>query len=252
MARSQLVRPSTPTGDPGGDERLAASLVTETLDRMDLRRERARREDFLAYLAIRTRFFDDLVLEHVTAGMPQVVILGAGYDGRALRFRTPGTRFFEVDHPATQRDKLRRLAAIGAGCDDITFVAADFTDDTLGPALDAAGHDAGTPSLLVCEGVLRYLPEHWWRELLRVAGAHAAPGSELAVSISIREPDIDTDAAAAEDRRRHEERLAASGEPVLTVPDRETALAWVADTGWDEDAAPVPDTRRWLLLRRRR
>jgi len=37
------------------------------------------------------------------------VILGAGYDDRALRFRSPGVRFFELDHPDTQADK--RLTA---------------------------------------------------------------------------------------------------------------------------------------------
>ena len=66
-------------------------------------------------LAARTRFFDERVLEAISDGIGQVVILGAGYDDRALRFRSPGVRFFELDHPATQADKARRLRVIKAG-----------------------------------------------------------------------------------------------------------------------------------------
>jgi hypothetical protein len=62
----------------------------------------------------RTRFFDGRVLAAISAGTGQVVILGAGYDDRALRFRSPGVRFFELDHPATQADKARRLRALRA------------------------------------------------------------------------------------------------------------------------------------------
>jgi O-methyltransferase involved in polyketide biosynthesis len=64
------------------------------------------------------------VVDAIDRGVKQVVILGAGYDGRALRFRTPGVRFFEVDHPATQIDKLRRLAALGVSVAGISFVEA--------------------------------------------------------------------------------------------------------------------------------
>ena len=64
-----------------------------------------------ARLAARTRFFDEQVLAALDRGIRQVVIAGAGYDDRALRFRSPGVRYFELDHPATQADKRRLLAA---------------------------------------------------------------------------------------------------------------------------------------------
>jgi methyltransferase (TIGR00027 family) len=215
----------------------------------------ARRADdvdrFLAYVRVRTQFFDNVTLEAIAAGLTQVVILGAGYDGRALRFRAPGVRFFEVDHPATQRDKRERLAAVAAPTEHITFVAADFTEAGLEPALQAAGHDRSQPSLFVCEGVLRYLPEAWVRALLRTAADVAAPASSLAVSISTRERDATGAAWEAEDDQQR--RLAAIGEAVLTVPDRATALQWLRDAGWseldvDEVASSAPGTRRGRLL----
>lgn len=253
LARLRLDRPAWPSGDAGADTRLATTLA-EGLDRE--MRERAERRaqagEFLSYFGVRTRFFDAAVVRALEHGVRQIVILGAGYDGRALRYRTPGVRFFEVDHPATQADKRKRLRAIDASLDGIVFVTADFTEHRLGEELDAAGHDASQPSLFMCEGVLRYLPEDAFRELLGVAAARATPDSELAASISTREGD------APEHEREREQALAASGEPVLTVPTRDVALAWVAGTGWavisindvNEEAVATRPGR--LLVRARR
>src|SRR3954469_7925494 len=77
----------------------------------------------------RTRWFDGVTLRLIDAGVRQVVIVAAGYDCRALRFRTPGVRFIELDHPATQADKRRILGELGAATDDIAYASADFTVD---------------------------------------------------------------------------------------------------------------------------
>jgi methyltransferase (TIGR00027 family) len=65
-------------------------------------------------MAARTRFFDSGLLHACERGVGQVVIVGAGYDGRPLRFRRPGVTFYELDHPATQADKRARLAEVAA------------------------------------------------------------------------------------------------------------------------------------------
>jgi methyltransferase (TIGR00027 family) len=242
IVRSRLDRPSTPTGDPAAEARLEQSLLEGFEPR---RRDRDRGVEFYGWLAARTRFFDDIVLAEIRDGATQVVLLGAGYDGRALRFRTPGVRFFEVDHPATQADKRRRLDAVDAPTGGITFVAADFTEDAVDDALAGAGHDAGTRSLFVCEGVLRYLPEHSFHSLLRASAARAAPGSVLAASIS----------TAAD---LSEVRPGPPDEPVLTVPTRAVALEWVAAAGWsvdsveDADDNPPGSSGGRLLVRGRR
>jgi methyltransferase (TIGR00027 family) len=199
-------------------------------------------------VAARTRFFDDMVLRAIAIGVPQIVILGAGYDGRALRFRAPGITYFEVDHPATQRDKRERLARIAASTDNIVFVAADFNEPGLADALETGGHDHNVRSLFICEGVLRYLPETSYRELLRVAGTQAAPGSEFAVSISTSSGR--TEHAEYAQRERF---LAEAGEPVLTLPERDVALQWLGEAGWtvqntDEVSGEAPGSKRGRLL----
>lgn len=141
----------------------------------------------------RTLFFDRETLAAFDRGIKQVVIVGAGYDGRALRFATPGVRWFEVDHPATQTDKRRRLreAGIPTGqVSDIAFIPVDLTKDDLQSTLSNEGHDRTRPSLFILEGLIGYLPRRVTSELLSDLRAVAAPGSRLAVAFPTypREP----------------------------------------------------------------
>jgi methyltransferase (TIGR00027 family) len=247
LARSRLERSASPTGDPDGDVALAISLAEgyELPVNDDEHQRRALRAT-LGFIRARTMFFDDAVLDAINRDVKQVVILGAGYDGRALRFRTPGVQFFEVDHPATQGDKLRRLASLGVAVTGISFVEADFTEPGLDRRMADAGHRADEQSEFLLEGVLRYLPEPAVHDLLVTARRLAAPGSELAVSIATREPAEDHGAAAA--RRADEQRLADGGEAVLTVPARDVALDWLTDAWWRIDSVADLDDRPGRML----
>jgi methyltransferase (TIGR00027 family) len=90
-------------------------------------------------------------------GMPQVVVAAAGYDGRAVRYAKPGVRWFEVDHPATQADKLERLRRLGIDASHVRVVAADFRVDPVPAALRDAGLDTQEPALFLFEGIAVYL-----------------------------------------------------------------------------------------------
>src|SRR4029078_7880814 len=63
-------------------------------------------------IALRTAAIDDAVRDAIASGAKQLVIVGAGYDGRAWRMpELTGVKVFEVDHPATQREKRARAHA---------------------------------------------------------------------------------------------------------------------------------------------
>jgi methyltransferase (TIGR00027 family) len=130
----------------------------------------------VSYLRVRTRFFDAHVVQATASAPRQIVIIGAGYDDRALRFRTPGVRFVEVDHPATQRDKRERLAKLGIDATDVTFVGVDLeTDDpetALLPLLDF-----GAATTIICEAVLPYLTRPRVETVL--GGLRALPGAPV-------------------------------------------------------------------------
>lgn len=130
-------------------------------------------------MAARTVAIDDAIR---AAAHPQLVILGAGLDGRA--WRMPELRdvvVFEVDHPDSQREKRARAAALGPCAKDIRFAAVDFTRDDLAAALAAAGHDPSRPTTWVWEGVVMYLTAADIEATLGRVAARSPQGSRLVV-----------------------------------------------------------------------
>jgi methyltransferase (TIGR00027 family) len=127
----------------------------------------------------RTRFIDDFARREAREGARQLVILGAGFDGRAHRLgELATTRVFEVDQPATQAEKRAALAHATGLRADVRYVAVDFERDDLATSLRAAGWDANERTTFVWEGVSNYLEAEAVDAVLRFV-ARAAPGSEL-------------------------------------------------------------------------
>lgn len=134
------------------------------------------------YLAVRTAFLDAQVRRFVAEAprCTQVVVLGAGLDTRAARLATPGVRFFEVDQPASQADKLARVGALpGYPADAAAYVRCDFERDDFVDQLVGAGFDRGAPTLLLWEGVTYYLTEAAVRATLRRVATGLDPRSVL-------------------------------------------------------------------------
>lgn len=100
------------------------------------------------------------------------MILGAGLDTFAYRNPYPSLRVFEVDHPATQALKLRRLVgrgiAIPAG---IVHVATDFAEASLSEVLRRAGFNVEAPAVFSWLGVVPYLERPAIDETLRFVGS---------------------------------------------------------------------------------
>jgi methyltransferase (TIGR00027 family) len=174
-ARLVAARPVGVDGDPDAEQRLYAGF-SRLLALPGLG---------ATGLAARTKFFDDETAAALARGVDQIVIVGAGYDGRPLRFRTPGVRWIEVDHPATQPDKCRRLASLGVPLDHIAFVAVDLIEDDLATALAAVGHRGDRASLFICEGLFSYLPLSISVSVCRALRSRATPDSVLAASFLV-------------------------------------------------------------------
>ncbi len=132
-------------------------------------------------MQVRTRFIDDRLAEEVAKGATQIVLLGAGFDTRAYRLTEllKDTRVFEVDQPATQQYKRRRIREAGIEVPaNLTYVPVDFRNDSLGSVLAGAGYDSSRVTFFIWEGVTMYLPETAVAETLRWVGTQA-PGSTI-------------------------------------------------------------------------
>jgi methyltransferase (TIGR00027 family) len=140
---------------------------------------------WLLYMQVRTRVIDDALREFVKHGGRQLVLLGAGFDCRALRIpELAHVDVFEVDHPATQARKREILERIGADSPS-TYVTWDFETrpmDELPEILADAGLDRAERVFTVWEGVTMYLTEAAIDASLRAIRAWSPAGSQLAMT----------------------------------------------------------------------
>jgi len=131
---------------------------------------------------LRTHYIDQKMLDAIKAGATQVVILGAGFESRAYRFRKElkATKVFEVDFGPTQEYKKRRVQdVLGPPPPNLVFVPIDFTRQTASAVLRKAGYRADRKTFFIWEGVSMYLTEQSVRDFLRDISNHASPTSEL-------------------------------------------------------------------------
>jgi methyltransferase (TIGR00027 family) len=218
-ARLARTRPSTPGGDTDSERRLYEGMgrvfVLPGLHPTGM--------------AERTKFIDDEVARAIGRGTEQIVIIGAGYDGRALRFGGGATRWIEVDFPATQADKRRRLGALGIIPTNVTYAGVDLMRDDLDAALAAAGHDAERPTLFICEGLLSYLTLEVSASMSRMLRSRAADGSVLTVNVG-----VNAAAGARQHALRHavDAVVSAGGEPRRTRFHPGDVEKLMVVTGW--------------------
>ena len=241
LTRAGLDRPHSPEGDPAAQRALCAGMTFSPPSWLR------------PGIEARTSFVDQQVQAAIAGGVSQVVICGAGYDDRALRFRSGGVRFFELDHPGTQADKVQRLRAMGATGTGMALAATDFRIEEVGAVLKRCGHDRALPSLFVCEGLLVYLDQVTCRRLLGGLAGRAAEGSVLAASLATHADGLDSAevAAAANARRR-----AADAEPWRTILPAAEHLMMLEQAGWVVTGitdSPVPSAdvshgRRSILV----
>jgi len=145
------------------------------------------------YMCTRTIFLDRFVLE---VPVQQVVILGAGLDSRPYRLRESGdsrTKYFEVDAPATQKQKKAKVAnlfskqpklftspAYSEG--RVIYVSCNFATESFLDKLVENGFDPkNSNTVILLEGVASYLT---WPELKQTLSfvAQCAAGTRFVLN----------------------------------------------------------------------
>jgi methyltransferase (TIGR00027 family) len=190
---------------------------------------------FWSRAAIRTRFFDDYLIEATGRGIEQVVLVAAGLDTRAYRLDWPaGRRVFELDRPdvlAFKRRVLERHRAV-ARCEHRP-VAVDLRADWAAPLI-AAGLRPDRATAWLLEGLLTYLSAAEATHLFTTVDALSGPGSRAAFEFE----EID-----ARTLRGQADRLPVVAEyAALWKGGRPDAPQWLARHGWrltTHDAAVV-------------
>src|SRR5215216_2692143 len=135
----------------------------------------------IAFITARERYIDDFLKTCLSEGLDQVVVLGAGFDTRAYRIAgIEQTRLFEVDHPATQKVKLKRLKkVIDPLPGHVTFIPVDFNTQTLAERLFTSGYNEQGKTLFIWQGVTMYLTPEGVDSTLAFIANHSGPGGAV-------------------------------------------------------------------------
>ncbi|HEY3008512.1 MAG TPA: class I SAM-dependent methyltransferase [Micromonosporaceae bacterium] len=164
------------------DERVAVQRVREGVpprgwsERVEFEMVRASSE----VIVPRTVAIDEAVRARLA---PQLVIMGAGLDGRAWRMpELADVGVFEVDHPASQLDKRERVGALRPLAVALRFVPVDLTRDRLDVALASAGHRDTVATTWIWEGVVPYLGRAEVAATVNAVAGRSAEGSRLVVN----------------------------------------------------------------------
>ncbi len=194
-------------------------------------------------MALRTRFFDEFVLESATSGIRQMVILASGLDARGYRLAwPPGTVVFDVDQPAVVEFKAAALARLGATpTASVRNVGVDLRDDWPA-ALRANGFDPALPTSWIAEGLLMYLPAEAQDRLFDHITALSPAGSRLATEFM---PTMDafTDTDPDESGNGRWRRMGFSDDLAGLVygGERSHVIDYLEGLGWAVTGRPVEE-----------
>jgi methyltransferase (TIGR00027 family) len=167
-------------GDPSGlelDHPVVAGLSTDYAAAM----QDVEVASTVRAMTERSRFIDAALERAIANGATQVLVLGAGLDSHAYRYRDllARVRVFEVDRPVTLAFKQRRVdAALGGPPANLVYVAADLEHEVLSEVLARHGYELAQRTFVIMEGVTMYVQEESLRATFRFVAAHA-PGSSV-------------------------------------------------------------------------
>ncbi|MFJ7978701.1 class I SAM-dependent methyltransferase [Lysinibacillus xylanilyticus] len=129
----------------------------------------------------RAAYCEKVLLNEVMLGLQQYVILGAGLDTFSLRHPEFENilEIFEIDHPATQEFKKKRLAEVNLKLpSNVHFVSMDFTKKFSSKNLLDSGFD-NKKTFFSLLGVSYYLTKEETSSLLDYLFANVPSGSSI-------------------------------------------------------------------------
>lgn len=148
------------------------------------------------YMIARTAYFDHIFKDALDKKIPQIVLLGAGYDSRAYRFAklNIGTKIIELDIATTQNRKRECLRKAKIDIPKhVTLIPIDFNKESLEKVLEKAGYENHKETLFLWEGVSYYLESESVDTTLEFVSQSSHYESVIALdyAISITEENID-------------------------------------------------------------
>ena len=182
-------------------------------------------DDFLrdspayANVIVRSWYTEAALHTAISKGIGQYVLIGAGFDSYACRraAEAQDLKIFEVDHPATQALKKKRLTECGVPSDEkLHFISADLGQESLESALSRSPFCPKEPAFLSWLGVTMYLSREANMSTLESVARYCAPGSRLVFSYVDQVIFESVPSGDAEDIAILKQRVKSVGEPFVS------------------------------------
>lgn len=132
----------------------------------------------------RKAFCERQVIDGISYGTTQVLVLGAGYDTLCWRLASefPDVRFFEIDHPSTASLKAKGIEGLGQR-ENLCLIAEDLGKRKLVDVLKSnKTWNITSQTVILAEGLIMYLPAEAVQELFSQCAVIVGRGSRIAFS----------------------------------------------------------------------
>ena len=138
------------------------------------------KETVMTWISSRVMHFDRIMEKNVEQA-EQVVIMGAGFDLRVLKY-TEGknVKVFELDQEKTQNMKIETMKKAGIDYGWVTYIPVDFKNESWVEKLTENGFDKTKKTFFLWESVSSYLEEDVVRGTLKKMADIGAKGSVIA------------------------------------------------------------------------
>ncbi|MDR7240348.1 class I SAM-dependent methyltransferase [Neobacillus drentensis] len=190
---------------------------SEALETFDEKLEWVMNNQTVPQLVSRAKYTEDGLKSAIERGFKQYVILGAGFDTFALRQEDLPEDFmiYEVDHPATQAFKLKRLHEIGIELPaNVKFIPVDFKSNSLREELEKSGYDEQKYTFFSLLGVVMYLAKRDFYQLLSSVVEMSVNGSSFI--FDYLDDTAFNDRSASKKITQMRQITAQTGEPMVT------------------------------------
>jgi methyltransferase (TIGR00027 family) len=134
------------------------------------------------YVIARTKYIDAVFEKALADRFDQILLFGAGYDTRALRFQEKAqhTRIFELDELHTQQAKIKQFRKRNLSIPpNLVFIPIDFEKESLSQKLDMARFQKGQRNLFILEGLLMYLEPDAVQETFQIIREYGSTGNRV-------------------------------------------------------------------------
>ena len=113
------------------------------------------------YVIARTKYIDSVFGESIKKGYEQILIMGAGFDSRAIRFinsEESNVKVYETDTYYTQEAKIKQLEKRGVSIPaNNIYISIDFNKEDLRNKLGEYKFELNKKTLFIIEGITMYL-----------------------------------------------------------------------------------------------